>query len=115
MKITKERIRDLVIETLAEQLSESFEGVPSHSADTDMLVSNLAKAIRGSVYDALEESGADDNSLDLLTNIGEMSPEAEAINAAILSAVRQGAVDYKEKIHHPLGGVKPAVAENRDK
>jgi hypothetical protein len=54
----------------------------------------------------LEEMGADTTVVELLSRVGEMSPEAEAVNAAILSAVRKGSEDYNRKLGL-MGGPKP--------
>lgn len=114
MKITKNKLRNLIIEALKEEiLEEHFPGEgaaldsPARAAQDDM-VSRLSGGVQGAIFDVLEEMGADEAVVELLSRVGEMSPEAEAVNAAILSAVRKGSEDYSRKLGL-MGGPKPVA------
>ena len=93
-----------------------FRSHLEESVPTDDVIQHFTAGVRGAVFDTLEEMSADAHVVELLSRAGEMSPEAEAVNAAILSGVRKGTEDYKNKMHHPLGGIKPvqAVAEGEE-
>lgn len=120
MKITKKKIKDMIMEALANRIAESFPGsesaVGSPARDAqDGMVQQLAAGVQGAIFDILEEMGADEHIVELLSRAGEMSPEAEAVNAAILSSVRKGTEDYGRKLGL-MGGPKPvqAVAEGEE-
>ena len=117
MRLTKSKIRSIIMEELVKQLTESFPGSesavgsPAREAQ-DAVVQQLSVGVQGAIFDILEEMSADEHVVGLLSRAGEMSPEAEAVNAAILSGVRKGAENYSRKLGL-MGGPKPvgAVAE----
>ena len=108
------------MEALASRIAESFPGSesavgsPARDAQDD-IVQQLTVGVQGAIFDILEEMGADEHVVELLSRAGEMSPEAEAVNAAILSGVRKGTENYGRKLGL-MGGPKPvqAVAEGEE-
>lgn len=105
------------MEELIKQLTESFPGSestvgsPAREAQ-EAVIQKLTVGVQGAIFDILEEMSADKQIVDILSRAGEMSPEAEMVNAAILSGVRKGTENYSRKLDM-MGGPKPvgAVAE----
>jgi len=114
VKFTKSKIKDMIMEAIAERLAENFPGSesavgsPAREAQ-GAIIQQLSVGVQGAIFDILEEMSADEHIVDLLSRAGEMSPEAEAVNAAILSGVRKGTENYGRKLGL-MGGPKPAQA-----
>jgi hypothetical protein len=114
VKITTKKIKAMIMEAIAARLAESFPGSessvgsPSREAQ-DAIIQKLSVGVQGAIFDILEEMSADEHIVELLSRAGEMSPEAEAVNAAILSGIRKGTENYSRKLDL-MGGPKPMQA-----